>query len=352
MSVKININKTNQSKLSEFDPDKIVFGKTFSDHMLVRKYRDASWGEASILPYGKISVSPAMSSLHYGQSIFEGLKAFKSPEGKITLFRPYDNAKRLNKSAIRMCMPELPVQDFVDMLKAFAEIESDWISNTKGHSLYLRPFMFATDEFLGIRPSDNYDFMIYACPVSTYYSAPVNVYIETHYARAVKGGVGSAKCAGNYAASLYPAKLSKAKGYDQNLWTDALTHEFLEETGTSNIFIIKGNQVFTPELNDSILEGITRDSVIKLMKDFGMEVIETKIRVEELIQWHYNKEIDEMFVTGTAATVMNIKSFGNQDNNYALDLEKPLISEKIIEEFYLIRSLQIPDRHGWIEVVK
>jgi branched-chain amino acid aminotransferase len=352
MKVQISINKTKESRIKTFNPEKIEFGKVFTDHMVVCDFEDGAWSDPKIIPFGDIEISPALSALHYGQSIFEGMKAYKNEEGEVTLFRPLENAKRLNKSAERMCMPSLPEDIFLASVHALVDLEREWIPNNPGSSLYLRPFMFATDEFLGIKPSDKYRFMVYACPVSSYYSAPVKVYIDTYYARAVRGGVGAAKCAGNYAASLYPAKKAREKGFDQVLWTDAIKHEFIEETGTSNVFIKCGNKVYTPSLSDSILPGITRDSVIVLLQSFGYEVVEEPIAVNDLIEWHKAGEIDEMFVSGTAATVINIQHFGKEDEVYYLNLDQPLLAVKIKDTFELLKTGKLEDSFNWIESVQ
>lgn len=348
MRVQIKVKKTESSKLNSFNPQQISFGKVFTDHMLVCDYQNGAWQTPEIVPFSNISVSPALSSLHYGQSIFEGMKAYKNEQGTVTLFRPLENAKRLNASALRMCMPSFPEDLFIQCLEEFVALESDWIPTEKGSSLYLRPFMFATDEYLGIKPSDNYKFMLYACPVGAYYSEPVKVYIEPHYVRAVKGGVGAAKCAGNYAASLYPAKIAREKGFDQILWTDAFTHHFIEETGTSNVFVKVGNQIYTPPLSDSILPGITRDSVITLLEDWNYEVIQENISVNQLIQWHQDGVLEEMFVSGTAATVMNIQLFGYQDQKYKLNLDSDLLAPQIVSHFYNLKTRACEDPFGWV----
>lgn len=352
MKVQISINKTKESRIKTFNPEKIEFGKVFTDHMVVCDFENGAWGDPKIIPFGDIEISPALSALHYGQSIFEGMKAYKNSQGDVTLFRPLENAKRLNRSAERMCMPTLPEDIFMQSVHALVDLERDWIPAAEGSSLYLRPFMFATDEFLGIKPSDNYRFMVYACPVSSYYSAPVKVYIDKVYSRAVRGGVGAAKCAGNYAASLFPAKKAREKGFDQVLWTDALTHEYIEETGTSNIFIKSGNTIYTPALSDSILPGITRDSVITLLRSMQYNVIEGPIAVNDLITWYKDGKVDEMFVSGTAATVINIQQFGMEDEVFKLNLDQPLLAIQIKETFEALKTGKIKDTFDWIESVE
>jgi branched-chain amino acid aminotransferase len=351
MSLKITTKLIEESKISSFDPENIVFGRTFSDHMFACDFIDNTWQNFRIQPFGKIPLSPSVSALHYGQSIFEGMKAFKNSEGVVTLFRAKDNLARLNRSAERMCMPELPEEIFFSALEKLLSLEKDWIPAIRGSSLYLRPFMFATDDFLGVKPSDNYSFMIYACPVSSYYNNPLKVRIEEKYTRAAKGGVGYAKCAGNYAASMYPAKMAKMEGFDQVLWTDGETHNYLEETGTSNIFIFCDDAIYTPELSDTLLAGITRDTIIQLLRKTGKNVIETKISVEDLINWHQSGKVKEMFVSGTAATVTNIQMFSYKGKIFNLDLNGPLLSAEILNTLTDYKTLVQADPFGWVTVV-
>lgn len=351
MSLKITTNLVEESRISSFDPDNIVFGQLFSDHMFSCDYANGQWQNFRIDPFGKIPISPTLSALHYGQSIFEGMKAFKNTDGIVTLFRPLDNLARMNRSADRMCMPELTEEIFMEGLKALVMIDKDWIPTKLGSALYLRPFMFAMDDYLGVKPSETYKFMIYGCPVSAYYSNPLKVRIEEKYTRASKGGVGAAKCAGNYAASMYPTRLAQKDGFDQVLWTDGEHRQYLEETGTSNIFIVTKNTIYTPELNDSLLAGITRDSIIKLLRANGKEVIEKKVSVEELINWHKSGELTEMFVSGTAATVTNIQLFSYMGMSYQVNHTENLLSAEILCEVRAMRALQIPDKFGWVSVI-
>ncbi len=237
--------------------------------MFTLEYKNGQWQNASITPYGDISLSPALSAIHYGQSIFEGMKAYKGPDNKPLLFRPLDNWKRLNTSARRMSMPEIPQDLFMQGINALVEVDQDWIPSKEGSALYIRPFMFATDDFIGVRPSDNFLFMIFSCPVNAYYSEPLRVIAEDRYVRAVKGGVGAAKCAGNYGLSMLPSKEAHDKGYNQIIWLDGLERKYIEETGTTNIFVAIGDKVLTPNLDGTILAGITRDSVITLLKKLG-----------------------------------------------------------------------------------
>lgn len=351
MSLKITTKLVEESKISSFDPENIVFGRVFTDHMFSCDFKDNQWQNFRIEPFGKISLSPTLSALHYGQAIFEGMKAVKNSDGIITLFRPLDNLKRLNHSAERMCMPQLPEEVFMTALKKLVLLEKEWIPDRDGSSLYIRPFMFATDDYLGVKPSENYCFMIYACPVSAYYSHPLKVKIEEYYTRASKGGVGAAKCAGNYAASMFPTKLAQKEGFDQVLWTDGELHESLEETGTSNVFVVTEEAIYTPELNDSLLAGITRDSIIKLLRNQGKNVIETKVKVKDLIKWHQEGSLREMFVSGTAATVTNIELFSYKGSKYNVNVTENLLSKEIIRTFNDMKTLVLTDPFDWVNVV-
>lgn len=351
MSLKITTNLIEESKISSFDPVNIVFGKVFTDHMFSCDYHNGQWQNFRIDPFGKIPMSPTLSALHYGQAIFEGMKAVKNKDGVITLFRPLENLARLNRSAERMCMPQLPEDIFMEGMQKLISIDKDWIPTKNGSSLYIRPFMFGTDDYLGVKPSENYSFMIYACPVNAYYSHPLKVRIEETYTRACKGGVGAAKCAGNYAASMYPTKLAQKEGFDQVLWTDGENHEFLEETGTSNVFVITKDAIYTPELNDSLLAGITRDSIVKLLKSLGKNVIEKKVAVSDLLKWHESGDLTEMFVSGTAATVTNIELFNYKGKDYDVNYTENLLSTEILQIFNDLKTLKINDEFNWITVV-
>ena len=348
MSLKITINHIEHSKISSFDNKNIVFGKVFTDHMFICDYINNEWTNPRIEPFGKIPLSPSLSALHYGQSIFEGMKAFKNENGEVAFFRPLENHKRLNKSAERMRMPQLPEEIFMQGLQLLVELDKDWIPSEVGSSLYIRPFMFATDDFLGVKQSETYSFIVYACPVNTYYNHSLKVRIEETYTRGAKGGVGSAKCAGNYAGAMYPTKLAQQAGFDQVLWTDGETHSFLEETGTSNVFIVTKDAIYTPELTDSLLAGITRKSIITMAKDMGKTVIEKHISINELIEWHSKNEITEMFVSGTAAVITNIELFSYKEVAYNVNATENLLSKTLKDNFSLIRTQQVPDKFNWM----
>ncbi|NIK74514.1 branched-chain amino acid aminotransferase [Thermonema lapsum] len=345
----IEIQTTAKSRLPEVDFDNLRFGHVFSDHMLVADYADGEWKSCKIVPFAPLTFSPAMATLHYGQSIFEGLKAYKSEQGEILVFRPYDNYKRMLRSAERMCMPPIPEEIFMEGLRELLKLDKDWIPQREGYSLYIRPFMFATDEFIGVRPSNTYKFIIFTCPVSKYYIEPVKVKIETHYTRAVAGGTGYAKAAGNYAASLYPARLAQQQGYHQLIWTDGKTHEYIEEAGTMNIMFRKDNRIITAPLSDSILAGITRDSVLTLAREWGYEVEERPVPVKEIIGYLEEGSLSAAFGVGTAATIAHIVTIGYEGKDYQLPpLEGRVFANRVLKTLDDIKYGRVEDTHGWI----
>lgn len=340
---------TTNSRLADMDFDNIQFGRVFSDHQLIIDFFDGKWQNAQITPYGEVPMSMAISALHYGQSIFEGMKAQISTDGTPLLFRPYDNAKRLNKSAERLCMQPLPEEFFVEGLKNLIRTDKGWIPKQEGSGLYIRPFMFATDAFIGVKPSDNYRFSIFTCPVNAYYSEPLKVKVETNYVRAVEGGVGYAKCAGNYASQMLATRAAQAEGYTQVLWTDAHEHKYLEETGTTNVFIRIGDKVITPEIDGTILEGITRDSVIQLLKSWDVIVEERKISIDEVTEGIADGSIKEIFATGTAATLIPIVTIGYKEKDYNLSNHSEWeYTNKLSSTLKGIKRGSIDDDFGWV----
>ena len=302
----IKITKTTAPK--EKPPvDALGFGKHFTDHMFVMDYTEGiGWHDARIEPYGPISMDPSCMTLHYGQTIFEGLKAYKAADGSINLFRPYNNMKRINISNDRLCIPQIDEEFAVEAIKELVTIDQDWIPEGEGTSLYIRPFIFGTDNMLGVHPSKTYKFMVILSPVGSYYKdglAPVKIWVEDEYVRAVKGGMGFAKTAGNYAASLKAQEVSEAKGYSQVLWLDGVEKKYIEEVGAMNIFFVIGDEVVTPALNGSILAGITRDSVLKVLQAKGYKAGEKRISIEEICEAYKAGELKEVFGTGTAAVI-------------------------------------------------
>jgi branched-chain amino acid aminotransferase len=345
---KIQIIPTTQSKLPQLDFENLRFGREFADHMFSMEYRDGAWRNAVIKPFENLSMNPAASVIHYGQSIFEGMKAYKNEAGEVLLFRPEENIKRMNHSAKRMCMPELPEALFKEALIELLKLDKGWVPGSESGSLYIRPIYFGTDEYIGVRPSETYRFLIFTCPVNAYYTAPVKVLIETHYTRSTPGGTGFAKAAGNYAGALYPAKLAQQDGYDQLIWTDAITHQYIEESGTMNVFFMTDEGLITPVLSDTILSGITRNSVITLAKDWGIPVIERKISVKEIIEGLKAGTIKDAFGAGTAATIAHIALIGHEGKDYTLPpVESRDFSNRVLVYLRDYRKGKLEDKFNW-----
>jgi len=348
----ISISLRKESGIGNVDFDNIPFGRIFTDHMFIVDFEGGEWKNARIQPYGELMLSPALSCMHYGQAIFEGMKAYKSQDGKILLFRPKDNHKRLNLSAERMCMPTLPEEIFMGALETWLNIDSEWIPARPGNSLYIRPFMIATDDYLGVKASDKYSFMIYGCPVGAYYTKPLKIRVEEHYVRAADGGVGYAKAAGNYAASMYPASLAQKEGYHQLLWTDAHEHKYIEELGTSNFFALINGKLITPKVSNTLLDGITRRSVVELAKSMGIVVEERDFAVEELINAAKSGTLKEAFATGTAATVARIDTIGFRGHDFHLNLEENTLAVELAQRLNDIKMGKSSDGFGWVYAVE
>jgi len=345
----IKISRKADSGTDRLDWDNLTFGRVFSDHMFVMEYSDGEWKNPEISEYADLKLSPATSVLHYGQSFFEGMKAYRTNDGEVQLFRPEENAKRFNVSARRMCMPEVPIDVFVESLKSLIEIDKDWVPNKDGCSLYVRPFMIATDPYVGIKPSGTYKFIVFTCPVGAYYSEPVKVKIETEYSRAVKGGTGFAKAAGNYAGALYPAKIAQEKGYGQLIWTDAFEHKYIEEAGTMNVIFQIGDTLVTPVSSDTILDSITRRSVVDIARDWGYKVEERKVLVSEVIEAIETGNLTEAFGAGTAATIAQISLISYKGVDYELPpVENREFSNKVKQELENIKYGRIEDRFNWM----
>ncbi|MDN5203000.1 branched-chain amino acid aminotransferase [Fulvivirgaceae bacterium BMA10] len=351
-TIGIEVQKTEQSRIKEIDFHNIDFGKVYSDHMFVADFEDGEWKNFQILPYADLSLSPANTVLHYSQSVFEGLKAYKNDKGDALIFRPFDNFRRLNKSAARMCIPELPEEIYAEGLTELIKLDKAWVPDVPGTSLYIRPFIFGADNYIGIRPSTTYKFIIFTCPVGAYYSQPVRVKIETKFSRAFEGGTGAAKTGGNYAASLYPAKLAQEQGYHQLIWTDGKSHEYIEESGTMNVMFVINNTLITPPTGDTILHGITRESVLTLARDWGYQVEERKISVREVIDAAQNGTLQEAFGAGTAATIAQIATIGHDGQDYDLPpVEGRELSNKVLKALDEIKTGKREDKFNWIYTV-
>jgi branched-chain amino acid aminotransferase len=350
MAISLKITKTLQSRIDTCDFENIQFGNVFSDHMFVADYVDGTWTNLEILPFGPLRLSPSTFALHYGQSIFEGMKAFKNAEGEAQLFRPLENLHRLNVSARRMGMAELPENIFMHGLKQLVEIDSNWIPTQPESALYIRPFMFATDDFVGVRPAKEFKFVIFTCPVNAYYPKPIRVMVEEKYVRAFEGGVGFAKAAGNYGISMLPTREANQKGFDQIIWTDGREHKYIEESGTMNVFFAMGDTIVTPEIDGTILAGITRDSCIKLLRAKGYRVEERKISVDEIVEAHKNGTLTDAFGTGTAAIIAKIAAFNYKGTEYTLPpAGEREVSNWLYKTLYGIQTGAIADEFEWIE---
>jgi len=346
----ISITKTKASKIPGLDFNNIPLGTTFTDHMFICDYADGKWTNPRVEPLALIPTHPAAMALHYGQAIFEGMKATKREDGTPLLFRPELNAARLNHSARRMGMPEFPEELFVEGLKRLVALEVDWIPPQKGSALYLRPFMYADEAFIGMRAATKYKFIIMASPAGPFFSKPIRLYAETHYIRAVEGGTGEAKAAGNYAAAIRPTELAKAKGYDQVLWLDGKDFNYVQEVGTMNIFFKIDGAFHTPSLDGAILHGITRKSVIELLQGEGYEVMERPITIQELIDASQKGTLEEAFGTGTAVGIAMIQEIGYKDQNIVFSKEN-VVGKKVLDKINGIRNGEYPDTLGWMVAI-
>lgn len=344
-----NITKVERSKLNDINLENIPFGKYFTDHMLEVDYEDGEWKTAEIKPYQPLLMAPSLAALHYGQAIFEGIKAYKDPQGEAFIFRPIDNFRRFNISAERMQMPPIPEDIFMEGMRLLVQMDKSWIPSQPDHSLYIRPFMFSSDELIGVRPSDKYKFMIILSPTGPYYNTPMRIYVEEQYVRAVPGGVGFAKAAGNYGAALFATAEAKKKGYDQVLWTDAYEHKYVQECGTMNVFFIIGNTAITPDLEaGTILAGVTRESTITLLKEMGFNVEERPLSIDDVIDAYKAGILFEVFGTGTAATISLIKELKYKDFVMEFDIENWKTSPAIKQKLNDIRYGKAADPYGWM----
>ncbi len=348
----IKITKTTEPKQKPSSDQPLGFGKIFTDHMFIMNYTEGQgWHDPRIEPFHKLSLSPAAMVYHYGQEMFEGLKAYKGDDNEVYLFRPDMNAKRTNVTNDRLCIPNIPEEDFVQAVKTIVDIDRDWVPTTPGTSLYIRPFIIATDEFLGVAPSATYLFMIILSPSGAYYSsglAPVGIWIEDEYVRAVRGGMGFAKTGGNYAASLIGQVKAHNEDYSQVLWLDGVERKYIEEVGSMNIFFKIDGKVVTPALNGSILPGITRNSTIQLCKSWGYEVEERKISVDELVEAQHSGKLEEVFGTGTAAVISPVGKLRYVDDVMLINNGQiGELSQKLYDTMTGIQYGKLEDKFGW-----
>ncbi|MEA4831808.1 MAG: branched-chain amino acid aminotransferase [Oscillospiraceae bacterium] len=350
--LEITIRLTDKKKTKP-DYTKLGFGKYFTDHMFLWDYTEGKgWHDARIVPYQNISLDPSAMVFHYGQEMFEGLKAYKTKEGKIQLFRPQKNIERMNNTNERLCIPQVDPDYVLDAIKALVKVDSDWVPNDVGTSLYIRPFIFATDPHLGVCPSDTYIFSIILSPVGAYYAEglnPVKIYVEDEYVRAVKGGIGFAKAGGNYAASLRSQKKAHDIGYSQVLWLDGVHRKYVDEVGTMNVFFVIGDEIVTPMLGGSLLPGVTRDSCLAVLRNWGLNVSERLISIDEIKDAYKKGELKEVFGTGTAAVISPVGELA--EGNYKMIINDGKIgklSQKLYDTITAIQWGSAEDKFGWI----
>ncbi len=355
MSYNITVERTSNPKTKP-DWSNLGFGSYFSDHMFVMDYsQDKGWYNPRITPYAPFQMEPSVMVIHYGQSVFEGLKAYRAKDGGILLFRPEQNMKRLNISNERLCIPPIDEDLALEAVKKLVSIDRDWVPEPEGTSLYIRPFIFATDPYLGVRPSNTYKFMIILSPVGAYYPEglnPVKIYIESKYVRAVKGGTGFVKTSGNYAASLKAQMDAKELGYTQVLWLDGVERKYIEEVGTMNVFFKINGKVITPELQGSILSGVTRNSAITLMESWGYETIESRLSIDEVYKAHSENKLEEAFGTGTAAVISPIGELNW--NGKSITVNNNIIgtlSQRLYDTLTGIQKGNIEDKMGWVKKI-
>lgn len=351
-STDIRIDRVPVSRRRAVDLSNVAFGSVYSDHMLTLEFKEGKWGKPCVRPYGPLSLPPNISALQYGISVFEGLKAHRSPTGDALLFRPGDNARRLNRSAARLAMPAIPTSVFLDGLRALIDLDRGWIPAAGQGALYIRPSYFSTDESIRVRPAERYQFVIFTCPFGVYYSAPIEVLVTEKYVRAFPGGTGDVKPAGNYAAGLLADLEARDSGCASVMWLDAQNRRYVEECGVTNVFFVIDGKVVTPTLTGTILPGITRDSVCTLLREMGLDVVERLVSIDEIVDAGRAGRLAECFATGTAATVSYIKRIRYRDEDLLLpDVEDRVIGPAVRERLVGIMTGLTPDSHGWVEVV-
>lgn len=352
VGVNIEVHKATTSRLKDMDWTKVPFGSVFADHMYVVDYENGTWQNPRIVPFGEVPMSPSISALHYGQTIFEGMKAYRNVEGRVQLFRPQDHLARLNRSASRLCMPEIPENIFMEGLTQLIKIDEAWVPGAEETALYIRPIYFGTDTTIGVKPSSTYSLYIITCPVNKFYANPVKVWVENNHARAAEGGVGYVKTAGNYARSLLSSQHAKEKGFDVVLWLDSQHRRFVEEFSTMNAFFVIDDFVVTPRLSSTILAGITRDTIITLLREEGIRVFEREVSIDELYEASQSGYLREAFGSGTAAVVMPVAALQHNDRYMPLpDSATWKIMNQVAPKLADIRAGRRPDTHGWLHYI-
>lgn len=343
----IEVKKVATSRIDQVDFNHLVFGKVFTDHMFECDYRDGQWQQPTIRPFGPLTISPAAKVFHYGQAVFEGMKAYKDEQGEVFLFRPDENFERINKSSERLAIPEFPREYFFGALQELLRLDRDWVKPGQGNSLYIRPFVIASENGVSASAANEYKFMIILSPAQAYYTGDVSVVIAEKYSRAADGGVGYAKAAGNYGAQFYPTRLAQEKGFQQVIWTDANSHQFLEEAGTMNVFFRVGNKLLTAPTNDRILDGITRKSLIQLAQDAGITVEVRRVKVSEIVEASKRGDLLEIFGAGTAAVVSPVKAFSYQQVTYDLPKLEDSYASRFKKALNDIQYNRAADPYNW-----
>jgi len=350
----ISVERVKQSRISSVDFKKLEFGHHLADHMFVADYDKGVWNDARIVPFGDITVSPAVLSLHYGQSVFEGMKAFRTASGEINIFRPQKHLARLNQSLDRMCMPPVPEELFMTALESLVDVDADWVPNAEDGTLYIRPLVFATEARLGVKVSDQYRLIIMTSPVGPYQAKPYRLKVENRFVRTAEGGTGSAKCAGNYGGAFYPTQIARQEGFDQILWTDHKEHKYIDGVGMMNVMFVLGGKLVTPKLSSAILEGVTRDSILTLARDMNiMPVEERRISIDEVKDGFLKGTLTEAFGTGTAAVVAPIAVIHIDGEDYEIPEAGPTsLQLQVKEKLNNMRLGLEPDPYGWNHIVK
>jgi branched-chain amino acid aminotransferase len=349
----IAVERVKRSRINEVDFNNLEFGKHLSDHMLVADFNEGQWGAAAIMPFGELRFSPAMLSLHYGQAVFEGMKAFRTKDG-INIFRPQKHLERFNRSLDRMCMPTIPEDMWFSTLQALIDVDHQWVPDGEGSSLYIRPFMFATESRLGVKVSDQYKFVILTSPVGPYQAKPYRLKVENKFVRTAEGGTGFAKCAGNYGGAFYPTQIAREEGFDQILWTDHKEHRYIDEVGMMNVMFVINGRLITPQLSSAILDGVTRDSILTLAKDIpSVAVEERRVSIDEIEQGFIKGTLTEAFGTGTAAVVAPIAVIQINGKDYQIPVAGPTsFQQQVKKRLHNIRLGVEPDPYGWNFIVK
>jgi branched-chain amino acid aminotransferase len=354
MTSTIAVERVKKSRIDEIDFKNLEFGKHISDHMLVADFDNGHWGAPSIVPFGEMRMTPAILSLHYGQSVFEGMKAFRTKNGDINIFRPHKHLDRFNKSLARMCMPTISEDMWLSSLQAIIEVDQQWVPDGDGASLYIRPVMFASESRLGVKVSDQYKFVILTCPVGPYQSKPYRLKVENQYVRTAEGGTGFAKCAGNYGGAFLPTQIAREEGFDQILWTDHKEHKYIDEVGMMNVMFVISGHVITPKLSTAILDGVTRDSILTLAKDMSsFKVEERRVTIDEIEQGFVQGTLTEAFGTGTAAVVAPIAVITIRGKEYQIPVAGATsFQQQVKKKLHNIRMGLEADPYGWNFIVK